>query len=153
MTKKSLVAAALLGGASLGLSGCPTAPGTYAIYLVNTSDSFTVTNLRVVDTSDASQFEEYPDDVAPNRTHVINNIPLDVFAGDTIRVEIDAETGGDIFDDGEFDVTIPDVVESGSVFVIAVSGDISLNFGAEYVALDDSSKGALITKGYLPPIK
>ena len=152
MNMRTLIATSLITGAALTLSGCPTAPGTYAVWLVNTSDSFTVTNLKVVDTEDPANLREYPDDIAPNTTRVINNLPLGAFQGRTIRVEIDGEGDGEIFNDGDFDVTIPDAVESGSVYVIAVRGNNTFDFAAEYVPLDDASKGALILKGYMPPI-
>lgn len=152
MNMKTILMTSMVTAAAFALSGCPTAPGTYAIWLVNTSDAFTVTNVKVVDTEDAANAREYPDDVATNTTHVVNNVPLASFQGKTIRVEIDAEADGQLFDDGDFDVTIPGEVRSGDVYVIVVRGDNVLNFGAEYVPLSDASKGQLLMKGILPPI-
>lgn len=152
MTIKSLATAGVLSVGCLSLAGCPTAPGTYALWVVNTSDAFTIQNIRVVDTNDPENVAEYPDDQAPNTTRTVNNLLLEDFEGKTVRVEIDAQAEGQLFDDGEFDVTIPGTIESGTVLVVVVRGDNVLNFGAEYVPVEDASKGRLLVQGLIPPI-
>ena len=149
MNKTTAILAAVFIGAAVTLSGCPTAPGTFEVWVVNTSGQVTVTNVALVDNANAENTREFSADLAPNTARVSTNIPLGAFRDGTITVEITGETGGEVFEDVDAEVNIPDAIQSGSVLVIVVSGNSVLNFNAEYVPLEDASKGELMFRNHL----
>lgn len=141
MKIKSMIAAAALTASSALLTGCPGGGIlTYEIWLVNSSD-FRITNVKVVDDSDANTFVEFADDLAAGRTRIIDTIPVGDFEGSTVTIEIDAETGDGVLEQAEFNVNIPDEVQEGSVIVLSITGGNILTFNAEYVPLEASSQG------------
>jgi hypothetical protein len=146
MSIKTWIAAAALTAGSVTLTGCPGGGlVTYEIWLVNSSD-FRVTNVRVVDDSNQENVREFPDDLAANRTRIIDNIPLGDFEGGTVTVEIDAETGDGILEQAEYNVNVPDKIEAGRVVVISIAGNNILNFNADYVPLEAASQGKLLVE-------
>ncbi len=153
MNTKTIMSIALIGAATIGLTGCPTAPGNYAIWLVNASNDFTVTNIKVADSVYPENASEFPDDIPPNTTHVIDNVLMGDLEGVLAEIQLTGDNGDELLNLGDATVELPDPVASGDVYVIVVSGNNSLNFGAEYVPLDEESQGRLLAKGMLPPIQ
>ena len=142
--------ASLLGAGAvlaLGLSGCPLLlPDSYDIWIVNTSNAATITNVKLISNVDPNQVIEYPEDQAPNSTRVIENVRLDQLPPGTISVEITGDNGQEPFDDVDATVNVPDTLEDGMTIVLAVTGNSILDFGAEYVPLEEASKGMLMLR-------
>lgn len=148
MTKTKTLLAALCTIAALTLTGCPTAPGTFEVWIVNTSDEITVANVKLTDNENMDNVREFSEDLGTNRSRVLSNIPLGDFDGGTITVDITGENA-QIIEDVSTSVNVPDEIQSGLVLVIVVSGDNVLNFDADYVPLDDASKGELMFRNHL----
>lgn len=149
MMKANLMVAMVCAVAALTLIGCPTAPGTFELWVINTSGEVTVTNVKLVDNANEDNNVEFSEDLAASMARVSTNIPLGAFEGGTITVEVTGETSGDILEDVDAEVSIPDSVQSGSVFIVVLSGDNILTFDADYIPLEDMSKGELMFRNHL----
>lgn len=134
---------------ALGLSGCPLLPDTFDIWIVNTSDNVIITNVKVISNVDPTKTIEYPEDQAVNTTRVIENIPLEDLPAGTVSIEITGDNGQEPFDDVDATVDVPDALADGLTVLVAVTGNNILDFGAEYVPLDASSKGMLLMRTHM----
>lgn len=131
---------------ALGLSGCPPLLDTFDIWIVNTSNNVTITNVKVISNVDPTKTLEFPEDQAANTTRVIENVRLSDLPAGTISIEITGDNGFEPFDDVDTTVDVPDTLQDGLTIVLAVTGNTILDFGAEYVRLDDASKGMLMMR-------
>ncbi len=147
MTKTFI--AALCTVAAFTFTGCPTVPGTFEVWVVNTSGTVTVTNVKLVNDADMDDFREFPADQDPATARVLTNVPLGDLEGNTITVEVTGETGGQVLEDVDADIRVPDALQSGSVLVIVLGGDNIVSFSGEYIPLEDASKGELMFRNHL----
>lgn len=131
------------------LTGCPQQLGTFEVWVINTSNNVTVTNVKITNDADTDVTKEFPEDLAVNRGRVIGNIDADPFEGSTVTIEIDGKTGGDFLEDVGTSVTVPTAVSAGDVIVVVVRGNSILDYDSKYVPLEDASKGMLLMRQHV----
>lgn len=134
----------LLLAVALFATGCPLLPPVFEIWLVNTSGSITVTNLKLTSHATGAVIE-FPEDLAPNTTRVIARIDASEFLEDGLTIEVEGESGGAIFEE-KAEVVIDAPLMSGDTLPLVVSGNSFLTFSVEYVPLEASSKGLLLLR-------
>jgi hypothetical protein len=136
--QKTLVVCACA-AVSFGLFGCSPLGGSFDIWIINTSGSMMVTNVKVTNSGNSQVAKEFPEDQAIATARMIADIPARDFAGNTAIVDITGNNGGSILANVSATVNIPTVIEDGTAIVVVVSGG-SLNYKAEYVPVVKSSK-------------
>jgi hypothetical protein len=134
---------------ALMLTGCPGSQESFDIWLLNTSDNVTLTNIRIVNESDTSVEQEFPEDLATNTGRVVGDIDASPYANSTLSIEVNGETGGEILENVDTTVTTSQPIAAGDIIVVVVRGNSVLNYDAEIVPLESGSKGMLLLRQHL----
>lgn len=138
-----------LGAAATLLTGCPERQDVFDVWILNTSNNVAVTNVKITNTADEDKLQEFPEDLAPNMGRVIADIEASPFEGGTVTLAIQGETGGEILENVDATVLVDEPIREGSVVAVVVRGNSVLDFDAEFVPLEDSSKGLMLLRQHL----
>lgn len=128
------------------LSGCPEGP-TVEAWVFNTSDDGTVIRISFIN-QQTDERTDYDVEVPPNTARIVPDIPAGAFVGSPVRVLVrsafgpEAETGSD-------NAGVDEVLEDGATLPLITTGNSVLSHRAEYLPLEEGSKGLLMLRKHL----